>query len=255
MDNNHLLKPVWDKFPQIFDADYTSLPAVDLLKLISEIFVVGDYYYFLIDFLENRLKQPSPNLCAMHGLSDFPANLQGILDLIHPDDIAFVLRAEENCYAKVAEIGAEYTKNLKSSYCFRMRVADGSYRLFHHQAIVLDVDAQHRVLRSLNIHIDIQHLTKHNNYIATIIGINGRTDFYNIDLSSANTKEWQKPSLTRREMEILPLVANGYSSSAIAERLHISQQTVRIHRRSILRKTQTTNSSSMVKKCIEEGLL
>src|SRR5690606_30315753 len=148
-----------------------------------------------------------------------------------------------------------HTKALKSSYCFRMRIADGSYHLFHHQAIVLDVDSQNQILRSLNVHTDIQHLSAENNYIATLMGINGRTDFHQIDLSAKPTRQGQKSLLTRRELEILPLIAKGLSSVAIAQRLGISELTVRVHRRNILQKTQTTNSGSMIKKCIEEGLL
>lgn len=252
--NNHLLIPVWKKFPEIFAPESTELAPVDIINLISEIFVVGDYYYFLIDFQNYTLHNQSPDLDVIHGLENTPAHLQQILDLTHPDDIEFVLRAEESCYARVVEIGAEHTKSLKSSYCFRMRVADGSYHLFHHQAIVLDVDIQHHILRSLVIHTDIQHLTSENNYIATLMSINGRTDFYQINLSDISTQH-QKSSLTRRELEIIPLIGKGLSSVAIAQRLGISEQTVRVHRKNILKKTQTTNSGSMIKKCIEEGFL
>ncbi|PRD49036.1 helix-turn-helix transcriptional regulator [Sphingobacterium haloxyli] len=252
---DHLLLPVWQKFPEIFAPENTELAPVDILKLISEIFVVGDYYYFLIDFHNYTLHNHSPKLCAIHGLEHTPAYLQQILDLTHPDDIDFVLRAEEHCSAKMVELGAQHTKSLKSSYCFRLRVADGSYHLFHHQAIVLDVDSQHQILRSLNIHTDIQHLTTENNHIVSLIGINGRTDFHQIDLSTKPAKHGQKSPLTKRELEIIPLIAKGLSSIAIAQRLGISEQTIRVHRKNILRKTQTTNSGSMIKKCIEEGLL
>lgn len=253
--DKHLLIPVWDKFPEIFAAKNTELVAVDLVNMISKIFAHGDYYYFLINFLDYSLQNQSPELCRIHGLQSMPDYLQQILDLTHPEDMDFVLRAEEHCYAKVVEIGAEHIKSLKSSYCFRMRVADGSYHLFHHQAIVLDVDSQNQILRSLVIHTDIQHLTSQNNHIATLMGINGRTDFYQIDLSATPPQYEQKSPLTKRELDIIPLIAKGLSSDAIGSFLGISEQTVRVHRKHILKKTQTTNSGSMIKKCIEEGLL
>lgn len=253
--NSHLLLPVWEKFPEIFASQGTELAPVDILKLISEIFVVGDYYYFLINFRDYSLSSQSTSLSTIHGLENAPTKLQQILDLTHPDDIDFVLRAEEACYAKVVEIGPQHIKTLKSSYCFRMRVANGSYHLFHHQAIVLDVDNQNQILRSLNIHTDIQHLSAENNHIATIMGINGNTDFHQIDLSTKPIPQVTKSLSTRRELEILPLIAKGLSSVAIAKRLGISELTVRVHRKNILKKTKTNNSGSMIKKCIEEGLL
>jgi len=252
---SHLLLPIWEKFPEIFAAEHTQPAPVDIPHLISELFVVGDFYYFLIDFYNYTLHHHSPQLCAIHGFQSNPSHLQQMLDLTHPDDIEYILRAEEHCYAKVVEIGAQYSQSLKSSYCFRMRVADGSYRLFHHQAIVLDVDSEHQIVRSLIIHTDIHHLTSENNYIATLMGINGRTDFYQINLSSSDIKHTKKTILTRRELEILPLIGKGLSSIDIAQRLGISEQTIRVHRKNILKKTQTKNSGSMIKKCIEEGLL
>ncbi|MBE8722225.1 LuxR C-terminal-related transcriptional regulator [Sphingobacterium pedocola] len=253
--DNHVLAPVWEKYPEIFSPEKALVDADDILQLISEIFVVGNYYYYLIDIMTKELSHHLPNICDIHGFDAIPIHLQQIIDLIHPEDIQFVLRAEELCYGKIVQIGAKHVKSLKSGYCFRMRMADGSYHLFHHQAVSLVVDKQNRIAKSLNIHTDIQHLTQQNNYIATIIGINGRTDFHQIDLSTRPAKHGQKSPLTKRELEILPLIAKGLSSTAIAQRLGISVQTVRVHRKNILKKTETTTSGSMIKKCIEEGLL
>lgn len=44
------------------------------------------------------------------------------------------------------------------------------------------------------------------------------------------------PSLGKREAQVLELVAEGLTSSAIAERLYIAASTVEVHRRNIMRK-------------------
>lgn len=257
-DHKHLLTPVWGKFPEMFLPAEGPLSPVDIQRLISELFVFGDYYHFLIDFRDHSVTHHNHKICHMHGLKCPPESLQQIIDLTHPDDIEFVARAEEHCYAKVAEIGTQHIKDLKSSYCFRMRVANGAYRLFHHQAIVIDVDPDYRILRSLNIHTDIQHLTADNTYKAAIMGINGRNDFYSIDPFPATkkpTSEKTKGLLSKREMEILPLVGKGLSSKAIAAQLAISPLTVRVHRKNILRKMKARNSHDLVAKGIQKGLL
>lgn len=46
-------------------------------------------------------------------------------------------------------------------------------------------------------------------------------------------------SLTRREVEILTLVARGYNNPQISERLFISRCTVEQHRKNIIRKLGT----------------
>jgi len=48
-------------------------------------------------------------------------------------------------------------------------------------------------------------------------------------------------ALTRREYEIAQLVATGYSNRRIADRLSISEQTVKNHIQSIFRKLALSN--------------
>ncbi len=250
----HSLIPIWTKYPEIFSTDDISVETSPIVELISEVFTTGDYYYYLINIREQRLSHQLPAISSIHGLKNVPVHLQEIIDLIHPDDISFVLRAEDACSKKVTEIGAEHLRSLKSCYCFRMRVADGTYHLFHHQAIALVVDNDNKIAHSLNIHTDISHLSTTNNYIATVIGINGRNDFYQIDLSNL-PKNTYNSSLTKRELEILPFIAQGMSSTEIAGQLGISILTVRVHRKNILRKTNTHNCTSLVRHCMELGLL
>ncbi|MFB9073466.1 response regulator transcription factor [Citricoccus parietis] len=49
------------------------------------------------------------------------------------------------------------------------------------------------------------------------------------------------PDLTRRELEILGLVAEGLSNAAIAQRLVISEGTAKTHVKNILRKLGASN--------------
>ncbi|MEZ0450719.1 LuxR C-terminal-related transcriptional regulator [Sphingobacterium thalpophilum] len=250
----HSLTPIWAKYPEIFSTDGVSVDASKIVDLISEIFITGDYYYYLINILEQRISHQHPAICSIHGLTNVPMHLQEIINLIHPDDIPFVLRAEDASYKKVIEIGAEHLKSLKSCYCFRMRVADGTYHLFHHQAITLVADNDNKMVHSLNIHADISHLSTTNNYIATIMGIHGRNDFYQIDLSK-RPKRTYSCSLTKRELALLPYIAQGMSSTEISRQLGISALTVRVHRKNILRKTNTHNNTSLIRRCMELGLL
>ncbi|MEJ5146015.1 LuxR C-terminal-related transcriptional regulator [Sphingobacterium sp. MYb388] len=251
--NEHSLVPIWEKYPEIFSSDEIPDDKISILEFISEIFIPGEYYYYLIDILRQEITYQHPNITKIHGFTTMPNHLEEIINLIHPDDISFVMKAEEHCSKKMSEIGAEHLRSLKSCYWFRMRVADGSYHLFHHQAITLITDKENRVVRSLNIHTDISYLTKTNNYMATVVGFNDRNDFHQIDLSPLQNNKGL--ILTNRELQILPYIAQGMTSSEIAQQLEISSLTVRVHRKNILRKTDTCNSSSLIKRCIELGLL
>jgi DNA-binding CsgD family transcriptional regulator len=58
-------------------------------------------------------------------------------------------------------------------------------------------------------------------------------------------------TLSRREMEVLRLVATGHSSSQIGEMLNISRRTVESHRSSILNKTQSQSTAQVLRWAIE----
>lgn len=61
------------------------------------------------------------------------------------------------------------------------------------------------------------------------------------------TPQNQGSSLTGRENEILRLIGEGFTSKQIADRLFISVNTVRNHRASLLRKTNTHNTVQILK--------
>lgn len=64
-----------------------------------------------------------------------------------------------------------------------------------------------------------------------------------------------QPRLTTREKEILHLVSQGTTTSAIARQLFISPQTVETHRRNLMQKFEVNNSAALIKKATEKGLL
>lgn len=62
-------------------------------------------------------------------------------------------------------------------------------------------------------------------------------------------------ALTKRELEILQLMANGETSAAIAKQLFISEQTVHTHRKHILRKSGLHNTPSLIRYALEQGII
>ncbi|PIF44604.1 DNA-binding NarL/FixJ family response regulator [Chryseobacterium sp. 52] len=64
-----------------------------------------------------------------------------------------------------------------------------------------------------------------------------------------------KEPLTRREMEILKLICDGFSSKDISEKLFISINTVETHRKRILLKLNAKNSVGIVKYALENHII
>jgi len=61
-------------------------------------------------------------------------------------------------------------------------------------------------------------------------------------------------NLTYREREVLGLLAEGHKNSAIAKKLFISPETVKTHRKNLMRKLDLHNISSLVKLALEHHL-
>ncbi len=62
-------------------------------------------------------------------------------------------------------------------------------------------------------------------------------------------------TLTLREREVLKLIAEGYSSPEIAERLVLSPRTVETHRANIMRKLELRSTADLVRYAIRHGIL
>ena len=61
--------------------------------------------------------------------------------------------------------------------------------------------------------------------------------------------------LSKREMEVLSLVADGLTNAEIAGKLFTSKRTIETHRQNIMDKTQTRNTASLIKLAVRQGLL
>jgi len=53
---------------------------------------------------------------------------------------------------------------------------------------------------------------------------------------------------------VLQMIAEGHSTAAIAERLHVSRKTVETHRKNMMAKLELRNVAELTKFAIREGL-
>ncbi len=63
------------------------------------------------------------------------------------------------------------------------------------------------------------------------------------------------PQLTRREKEVLSLIAKGLTNSQMAERLFISADTVDSHRKNLHTKLNVKNTAMLIRLALENGLI
>ena len=62
------------------------------------------------------------------------------------------------------------------------------------------------------------------------------------------------PLITKREKDVLILIANGLPTHRIAKQLYISVETVKTHRKNLLRKLNACNGASLIRAAFLIGL-
>jgi len=119
----------------------------------------------------------------------------------------------------------------------------------------LTTDGNGNFGKSLNIHTNIDHVTKVNNKKLSLIGLAGNPSYLNLDIYDTGLKEQVIPlnKFSKREVQIIKLIAEGCDTNEIAERLFISILTVKSHRKNILSKSACKNSVELVARGISEG--
>jgi len=73
--------------------------------------------------------------------------------------------------------------------------------------------------------------------------------------TTPNAQGLTRPPLSQRESQVLYLVATGLSCKEISEKLAISSNTIRAHRRNIYSKLNVTKTAGAVRKGFEFGYL
>ncbi len=221
--------------------------------LTNSIISTGPFSFYIIDFFDMSLSHISPALYEMHGFDPETITFNDVLGAIHPDDVEFVIKAEAFLTKFFLEnVGREKLLTYKISYCHRARLENGEYILFNHQALMLTMDDNGGYGKSLNIHTRIDHLSNFNSYKISLIGLNGEPSFMNLSLDEENQ---DLREFSKREIDIIKLLANGLNNNEIAEKLFISPLTVKKHRTNILTKSDSKNTVQLVKKCILQGLI
>lgn len=250
-----LLHSVWDSSKDFITQERTSLTNVNLDEIMASIFCAGPTFYFVVDFYDHQLDFITPNAHDIIAVTSDNISFNQIISTLHPDDMPFVSRAENTIIdCLYNKIGKERVVKYKASYCFRAMAPDGNYKLFLHQSIILTTDTNGGFGKSLNILTDVSLITSSNTYKVSLIGLLGEPSYLNLDLvNPAGIKQSNENQFSKREMEIIRLIAGGYKIKEIADKLFISFYTVTTHRKNILAKSSAKTTTELIARCIQEG--
>lgn len=91
------------------------------------------------------------------------------------------------------------------------------------------------------------------NAIAEVVA--GKT-YLSMEVAVSLRKQREElPLVSRREREVLQLIADGFTNAEIAEKLFISVPTVNTHRKSLLAKFSVNNTAGLIKLAVKYNLV
>ena len=83
----------------------------------------------------------------------------------------------------------------------------------------------------------------------------GRHFLCDVAETSLNINVEKKIQLTKREKDLLALIVSGHTNHDIAEKMYISEQTVKVHRKNLHRKLNVSNTAQLVRMAVNMKLV
>jgi len=85
--------------------------------------------------------------------------------------------------------------------------------------------------------------------------VSGKEYWLGRDSVRDSISDHNQPLLTRREIEVLKLIAEGLTNQEIADRLFVSASTVDSHRKNLISKLQAKNTAALVRTALENKII
>jgi DNA-binding CsgD family transcriptional regulator len=172
---------------------------------------------------------------------------------IHADDLQNTRKLMHTIWNLLDAIPSYCRPNYKFSHDYRLVKPDGKIVRILEQNAVWQQDAAGNITHLLGVCNDITQWKKSGSQLASLTSVKDKQYLlFNADNTAAIKP---KTILSKRELEIVKLMAEGYSSKHIADKLFISFHTVNTHRQKMIEKTGTRNTGGLVQFASFNGLI
>jgi DNA-binding CsgD family transcriptional regulator len=256
MDTEYYLR----KLTELFDTHEIDESGLDYSNLerhigfLRQLAIVENNSMSIFDIYQKKYVFVQSKLLSLLGIEleeMMKLGPQHFYKIMHPDDVPFLIKTHFQFTDFIMKLGIEEKKDYKLIYDFRLKDIKGKYTWFVNQMLPLELDKNGNVWLML-ITYDLLP-PRNESQTASRKVVNMRTS--QIHFFAEDSRGDKKNKLTKREVEILGLLAKGMASKKIADELYLSVNTVNNHRRNILEKTKSENTAMAIQYGIGLGLL
>lgn len=159
----------------------------------------------------------------------------------------------------INEAGFDFFKNLPGeekiqysiTYDFHLLNRDGKKMLINHKLTPLLLTRDKKMWKAMCIVSISHHKSPGNIYIYK----QGSDEIWELDLKDKGWHKSEKPKLTKREIEVLHLHAQGLSINEIAERVSVTPDTVKYYRRQIFDRLNVSTIAEALSYAVNSKIL
>lgn len=200
-------------------------------------------FFYLFDFVGMRYLYCSESIEHVMGYTArdwIECGPDWVFSTVHADDVGRLKDLHRALFEHYYTLPVIERKDYK--YAWEMRVVrkDGQPIWLMQQGSFIEVERNGRPIITFDILSDITHFKKDNSMTLTMFK-NANSPNLKLYFPLTGTEPF-----TKREIELIRFLSQGFSSKEIAERLSISPHTVDTHRRNMIRKSGVSDSGKMI---------
>lgn len=250
------IKQVWNIHNRISEPNPRIIDAEKFVDQLAHFFSPGQFYYYVFDFVGFKFNYVSKNVKSILGIEPEELNLEKFLSFYHPEDLESMKDKERAAsYFKTNYLQQDQIKEYKTVYLIRYLFADGSEKRILHQAKAINISKDGKIQEVLGVHADVTYLNVPIDHKISFLS-DSLPSYYSLDPKNLNLKEINtKKKFTDQERKIIKLISDGKTNSEISEELFITENTLKSHRKNILRKGMVKNTPHLIANCIREGII
>ncbi|MCX6318718.1 MAG: helix-turn-helix transcriptional regulator [Bacteroidetes bacterium] len=231
-------------------------PAINHFKKLA----IGTYFWFIADPINWLVHAAGGSLETMTPIKhkDFVGQSpEQLFKTCHPEDIVKMFAFSQYWITYFNGLPADMKPHVGVTIYLRLLNASHIYNWFMVQYADCIVDESGRIIYGLTLVTDISHIKKEGTAMMSILNTYDEScqQFLCADGQHLTHPELPPAKLSLREIEVLRLLARGFSSKQIAASLEIAIKTTDNHRQNMLRKTGTKSTGELVAYGVTMGYL
>ena len=199
---------------------------------------------YIIDYFRKNFLYVSPNplfLCGMSADAVKSKGYQFYIDHVPADEVDMLLEINKAGFSFINDVPLEEKSKYMISYDFHL--LNGHEKiLINHKLTALACQSDGAVwlglsVVSLSSHSEAGHITMHSR---------DKSEYWEYDLSGHTWEKRSVPALNETEKAIITLSIQGLTMNAIAEKIHITLDSVKTARRRLYEKLGVSNISEAI---------